>query len=78
METYTLTALRKDLYRIVDRILETGEPVELERNGQRLLLVPEQRPSRLARLPRRQGIVGDPDTLVDAETAQWNEARNLD
>ena len=32
-ERYTASRLRADLYRVLDRILETGRPVEIERKG---------------------------------------------
>ena len=73
METLNLTFLRQNIFQIADQVLATGEPVVIERHGQRLILAPEA-PARLRveELPRRYAIVGDPDTLVDAPT--WNEA----
>jgi hypothetical protein len=61
----TASKLRADIYRILDRVIETGEPVEIERRGQRLKIVPEKPRSKLARLKKRPGhIVGDPEDLV--------------
>jgi prevent-host-death family protein len=78
VETYTLTALRKQLYQVVDRVLETGVPVEIERNGKKLLIVPAQKPgSKLANLKKRKGIIGDPDELVQIKVGEWSELRNL-
>jgi hypothetical protein len=78
METYSLTALRKQLYRVVDCVLETGVPVEIERKGQKLLLIPAQKTvSKLANLKKRKGIVGDPDDLVQLRVGEWNESDNL-
>lgn len=78
METYSLTALRKQLYKVVDHVLESGIPVEIERKGQKLLLIPAQKPvSKLANLKRRKGIVGDPDDLVQLRVSEWNESDNL-
>jgi PHD/YefM family antitoxin component YafN of YafNO toxin-antitoxin module len=41
MTEVTLTALRKDLFRLVDSVLETGEPLVIRRGGRRLTLVAE-------------------------------------
>ncbi|MDZ7841334.1 MAG: type II toxin-antitoxin system Phd/YefM family antitoxin [Gammaproteobacteria bacterium] len=43
IENLSPSKLRANLYRILDRILETGEPVELERKGRRLRIIPDPR-----------------------------------
>mgnify|MGYP000963929716 CR=1 FL=1 len=65
--------LRQDLYKLLDRVLETGEPLVIDRKGRRLRVVPDAPPSRLARLPKRQGfVVGDPADLVHVDwSAEW-------
>lgn len=70
----TATALRADLYSQLDRVLETREPLEIERNGQILRIVPDRPLAWVDRLPRREGVVrGDPDDLVSLDWSQdWN------
>ena len=75
--TYGLSALRANLFQIVDAALQSGEPVPLERNGQRLWLVPERRESRIGRLPVLDIIVGNPDDLATLNVSEWNETKNL-
>lgn len=69
----TASALRADVYRILDEVLETGVPIEIERGGRRLRIVPVDTGSRLERLVARpEVIVGDPDDLVHLDwTAEW-------
>lgn len=69
----TASQLRSDLYRLLDHVLDTGEPLVIERKGRRLRVVPDAPPSRLARLPRRPGfIVGDPEDLVHLDwSKEW-------
>lgn len=76
MEKITITALRQNLFNVIDRILATGEPVEIERHGKRLLLMPEQGGSKLARLKKRQLIAGDAATLPDEKVWEWDENGN--
>ena len=77
MQKVKLTALRRDLFRIVDQVLETGVPVAVERHGTTVLLAPQAPAPRLARLKRRELIRGNPATLPDARTSKWREPRNL-
>lgn len=68
--------LRKNIYRLLDRVLETGEPLEIERNGRFLKVVPELRKgSKLSRLVRHDCIEGDPEDLVHLDwSGEWSEA----
>jgi antitoxin (DNA-binding transcriptional repressor) of toxin-antitoxin stability system len=77
MEKMTLTALRQDLFRVVDRVLETGVPVAIERQGKTVLLAPQAAPPKLSRLKRRKLVKGDPRSLVDLKVTRWREPRKL-
>ena len=78
MEKLTITTLRKQLYSVVDKVLETGVPVEIERHGRTVVIAPAAPTgSKLGRLPRRRGIVGDPDELVNEKVGEWDERKNL-
>jgi antitoxin (DNA-binding transcriptional repressor) of toxin-antitoxin stability system len=71
----TASALRRDIYRILDRVLETGEPVIIERNGRRVRISADDRPSRLDSLVRRPDVVvGDSEDLVHLDwSSEWTE-----
>jgi len=68
--------LRKNIYRLLDLVLETGEPLEIERNGRFLKVVPELRKgSKLSRLVRHDCISGDPEEIVHLDwSGEWSEA----
>lgn len=68
----TASALRQDIYRILDEVLATGEPVEIRRHGRTLRIVPDEVPgSRLARVRTTPGAIpGDPDDLVHVD---WSD-----
>jgi hypothetical protein len=68
----TASGLRADVYRILDRVIETGVPAEIERKGRILRIVADQPSSRLDRLPPRPGYIkGDPDGLIHVD---WSGA----
>jgi hypothetical protein len=61
----TPTELRKDLYRVLDDVLETGVPQEVIRGARMLMIVPAGgRRLKLDELPRREALACSPDELV--------------
>lgn len=71
----TASKLRENIYKLLDHVLETGAPVEIERKGRRLRIVPaDERPrGKLGRLrPHPKSIVGDPEDLVHLDwSSEW-------
>jgi hypothetical protein len=74
----TASKLRADVYRLLDEVLETGQPLEIERNGKVLVVAPKEKHSIWDRLPRREGaIIGDPDELIHIDwSSEWNPDPN--
>lgn len=67
----TASELRQDVYRLLDEVLETGVPLEIERKGRKLRIVPAETGSKLDRVVGHPGaIVGDPDDLIHID---WSE-----
>lgn len=66
----TASKLRQDIYRILDQVLRTGEPVEVVRRGRLIRIAPADHETVLDRLPRRDAIVGEPEDLVHLD---WSE-----
>ena len=70
--TLTASKLRENIYRILDRVLETGVPVEVRRKGRTLRIVPTDRPSRIGRLKRRSYLLEDPEEIVHLDwSGEW-------
>ncbi len=69
----TASSLRADVYRILDEVLRTGQPVEIERRGKLLRVVAVNPPDPLEALEARsEAILGDPDELVHVDwSAEW-------
>jgi len=70
----TASKLRANIYRMLDEVLETGQPLEIQRNGKTLVIAPKEQRSIWDRLPRHEGfIVGDPDELIHIDwSSEWN------
>jgi antitoxin (DNA-binding transcriptional repressor) of toxin-antitoxin stability system len=65
--------LRENVYRILDQVLATGEPVDIERKGKILRIVPTERSSKLGRLkPRKRYLKADPQSIVHLDwSGEW-------
>ncbi len=77
----TPSQLRADVYRLVDEVLETGIPLQINRHGRRLLLVADEPVGdRLSRIHTDPDlIVGDPEDLVHMDwSGEWSGGADLD
>ena len=74
--TVTPSALRQNIYSILDQVLATGEPVEILRKGKKLRIVAEEKPSKLSRLKKRSCVIGDPESIVHMDWYhEWSELK---
>jgi len=67
----TATDLRTHLYTYLDRIVETGEVLEVRRKGVVPRISREPSVSKIGRLPKRATMLVDADAIVNQE---WSEA----
>jgi len=74
----TASKLRANVYRVLDQALATGVPVEIERHGRRLRIVPVTpprgaAPGKLSRLKsRRRYLRVAPEALLDIDwSREW-------
>ena len=73
-ERFSATKLRANLYRVLDEVLATGIPVEIEREGKLLRIVPAEPFDKLKRLrPHPDYLACDPDELVHLDwSSEWS------
>lgn len=73
-KTITPTELRRDIYRILDEVLRTGQAVEVIREGRTILLVPLDAPRfRWDDLPRRRATGLGPEELAEVSwETEWS------
>lgn len=71
--TVTASALRENIYRLLDEVLETGVPLEIERKGRTLRIVRPEPEKKLAGLPRREDFLTcDPEEIVHLDwSGEW-------
>ena len=74
----TASKLRANVYRVLDQVLETGVPVEIERHGRRVRIAPVgggrvRGASKLSGLKRRPGFLRcAPDDIVHIDwSREW-------
>ncbi len=65
--------LRQDVYRLLDEVLRTGRPLEIERNGKLLRIAPVVAASRMERVVTDPELIcGDPDDLISMDwSGSW-------
>lgn len=75
--TVSASQLRQDIYNLLDSVIETGEPLEIERKGTLLRIVPERRIDWIDRIAADPDfIVGDPEDLVSVDwSVSWDADR---
>jgi hypothetical protein len=79
-EAITPSQLRQDVYRLIDHVLDTGEPLEIVRKGRTLRLVPSEPPAdRLAAIHTNPDVIaGDPEDLVAMDwSGDWDAERQV-
>jgi antitoxin (DNA-binding transcriptional repressor) of toxin-antitoxin stability system len=68
----TASKLRQNIYNVLDRALETGIPVEIQRKGKILRIVPTLGRNKLANLKKHDVLKGDPQGFVHMNWSnQW-------
>ncbi len=69
----TASKLRENIYRILDRVLKTGKPVEIVRGGKRLKIVPVESKGNLDNLVKRPEYLRcDPEEIVHMDwSKEW-------
>ncbi len=76
MNTITPTELRANIYNILEEILRTGIPVEINKGNRRLKIMPVAKTDKFSNLlSRPNAIRGNVDDLADIH---WQNEVNLD
>ncbi len=66
----TASTLRGNIYKLLDQVIETGQPLEIERKGSLLKIIPENRPSKMSRLIKHRCLQGNSQSIVHID---WSD-----
>lgn len=76
MKTVSPTELRANIYKLLEEVLNTGVPIEINKGGRKLRIVPVEKSDKLQNLVSRPSVItGNPDDLADIH---WEHEVNLD
>jgi len=73
----SLTALKQQLFNVVDHVIATGIPVEIKRNGHIVKIVLDDKKTKLSNLVKHDCTVGNPEELIDLSLHEWDEEAEL-
>lgn len=69
----TTSKLRSDIYNLLDQVLKTGTPLEVELKGRQLVILPVEDVKKLDNLTAHKCINGNPEDLVHNDwSKEWN------
>ena len=60
----TASSLRQNIYKLLDKVIETGEPLEISRKGTLLQIIPIKKQKKIHKLKKRDVMKGDPASIV--------------
>jgi hypothetical protein len=69
------TELRGNVYRLIDEVIRTGEPIEIERKGKVVKIMREAAGGKLKNLKRRKTYLGKPEDKMHQD---WSEEIHID
>lgn len=68
----TPTKFRANIYKFLDQAIDTGQTIEIERNGTTLKIVPPKQKDKLKGLKKRNITNCDPEELVHMDwSKEW-------
>jgi hypothetical protein len=67
----SVSSLRQNIYRLLDQVLDTGIPLEIERRNRKLRIVPAERPGKLKNLKKHCVLNCKPEEIVHVD---WSKA----
>lgn len=74
----TVTKLRQNLYRYLDRVVETGVPIEVERKGHTIRIVSGVRKSKLENLRAHDALAVTPEEIIHGDwLVEWDGGKEL-
>ena len=69
----TPTDFRKNIFNLLDNLLDTGKVLEINRNGHIFKVVPPKKRKKLDRLiPHKDAVIGNSDDFISMDwSSEW-------
>jgi hypothetical protein len=68
------SALRGNIYKLLDQVLASGQPLEIERKGRLLKIIPEKQSAKFDKLVQHKCLTGDPESIVHLDwSGEWHD-----
>jgi len=77
MNTLNLTTLKEKLPQVIDNILQTGIPVEIERNGRKVMIVEVKSSQSITDKLKAYPLFTNKIDFDMPTELEWNETKNL-
>ncbi len=77
MNTLSLTTLQEQLFQVIDNVLKTGMPVEIERHGRKVMIIEVKSPQSVCERLKARPLFTDKIDFDIPTSWTWNEAKNL-
>ena len=74
----TASGLRQNIYKLLDEVISTGQPLEINRKGYILKIIAEQPSSKLANMKKRKTFIAPGDEGDDLVHLDWSKEWNDD
>ncbi len=69
----SVSSFRSNIYKILDEVVKTGKPLELNRKGSSLAVISLDKKKKLDNLVKHSVMEGDPQELVELDcTEGWS------
>lgn len=69
----TPSKLRENIYRLLDKVANTGVSLEIKRKGKVLKIICETEPDKLKNLKKHSGLLCDPEEIVHIDwSKEWS------
>jgi hypothetical protein len=70
--TINASNLRSNIYKLLDQVLESGQPLTIKRKGKFLKIIPENSPNKLSRLAQHPCMKEKPETYIHCDwSKEW-------
>jgi prevent-host-death family protein len=70
----TTTKLRQNIYKLLDQVIETGIPIEINRNGKTLKIIRIDKTSKLKNLKKRNVLNCEPEEIISMDwSKEWRK-----